>query len=322
MSWTRRQFGATSLAALTASGQASYPEAVISNRAITMRIPLPDPERGYYRGTRFDWSGQISSLKTLGHEYFGKWFAEYDPKLHDAIMGPVEEFTTRGSALGYDEAKVGETFVRIGVGALRKPDEPRFERFKTYDIVDVGKWEFEKSPGEARFRQTLSPQNGYAYQYTKSLKLIADRAEMHIVHVLRNTGSKKIETTQYNHNFFVIDGHPVGPDTARVEFAFPLRAKSPVRGDAAKVEGSRIRYVKELGTKETFSGSFEGADIYDIRVESPRAATGVRIRGDRPISQVVYWSMRNTFCPEPYIDLAVEPGAEVRWTYQYEFYSL
>jgi hypothetical protein len=48
----------------------------------------------------------------------------------------------------------------------------------------------------------------------------------------------------------------------------------------------------------------------------------VRIRGDRPIARLVFWTIRTTFCPEPYIDLAVEPGAETRWRYGYEFYAL
>ena len=83
-------------------------------------------------------------MKFNDHEYFGQWFPKYDPKLHDAIMGPVEEFVYNESAVGYDEAKAGGEFVRIGVGALRKPDETKFQRFKTYDIVDTGKWTVRK----------------------------------------------------------------------------------------------------------------------------------------------------------------------------------
>src|SRR5687767_12596314 len=101
---------------------ADFPEAQISNGAITAKLYLPDPERGYYRGTRFDWSGVIYSLKAGGHEYFGQWFDRYDPKLHDAIMGPVEEFRTNDAGLGFDEAKAGGTFIRIGVGVVTKPD--------------------------------------------------------------------------------------------------------------------------------------------------------------------------------------------------------
>ena len=70
-------------------------------------IHLPDPENGYYRGTRFDWSGAISSLTHKGHEYFGEWQKSSDPYLHDRITGPVNEFRTNGKGLGYDEAPAG-----------------------------------------------------------------------------------------------------------------------------------------------------------------------------------------------------------------------
>src|SRR5689334_23225472 len=114
---------------------ADFPEAEISNGSIRATLRLPDPARGYYRGTRFDWSGVISSLQYKGHEYFGQWFEKYDPKTHDAIMGPVEEFRTGDAGLGYDEARTGGTFIRIGVGVVRKPEEPQYRQFNTYDIV-------------------------------------------------------------------------------------------------------------------------------------------------------------------------------------------
>src|SRR5215813_13865922 len=83
---------------------AQPPEAEIANSKVKAKLYLPDGEKGYYQGTRFDWSGVIASLEANGHNYFGKWFDRYDPKIHDAITGPVEEFLTGDSALGYNEA--------------------------------------------------------------------------------------------------------------------------------------------------------------------------------------------------------------------------
>src|SRR5438876_7498657 len=148
---------------------AEPPQAEISNGVIKAKLYLPDPENGYYRATRFDWSGVIASLDYKAHSYFGQWFEKYDPKIHDAIMGPVEEFRTNGAGLGYDEAKVGETFIRIGVGVLRKPEEPRFGQFKTYDIVDSGKWTVRKGPDWVEFNQELTGPSGYAYSYRKTV---------------------------------------------------------------------------------------------------------------------------------------------------------
>jgi hypothetical protein len=65
-----------------------------------------------------------------------------------------------------------------------------------------------------------------------------------------------------------------------------------------------------------------GAADYDFRVENRKAGAGVRITGDRPLSKIVYWSIRTTLCPEPYIDIKVPPGQESRWTLRYQFYTL
>ena len=150
---------------------ADFPEAEISNGSIQARLLLPDPERGYYRGTRFDWSGAIASLKYKGHEYFGQWFEKYDPKIHDAIMGPVEEFRTNDAGLGYAEAKTGETFIRIGVGVVRKPEEEQYRPFNTYEIVNNGKWTVHKSADHVEFTHQLQDASGYAYVYRKVVRL-------------------------------------------------------------------------------------------------------------------------------------------------------
>jgi hypothetical protein len=74
------------------------PEAETSNGFVPAKLYLPNPEHGYYRGARFDWSGVLESLEYKGHNYFGKWFYRYDPTLHDVITGPVEKFRSDDGA--------------------------------------------------------------------------------------------------------------------------------------------------------------------------------------------------------------------------------
>ena len=100
---------------------------------------LPDPQIGSYRGARFDWFGIISSLQYQGHEYFGQWYRYHDPKTHDAVTEPLEEFRTNDSGLGYEEAKPGDAFVRIGIGTVRKLEEKAYRPYDSYAIVDPGK---------------------------------------------------------------------------------------------------------------------------------------------------------------------------------------
>src|SRR5829696_6045300 len=152
-----------SLLLMAASQPASpvYPQAEITSPRLQVTVHLPDRRAGYYRGTRFDWSGAIASLRWQGHEYFGPWFAKHDPIGHDGITGPVEEFQAGDSSVGYAEAAVGGTFLRIGVGHVRKPDEPAYRRFGTYEIVDPGTWTIERGAASMTFVHELKESGGY-----------------------------------------------------------------------------------------------------------------------------------------------------------------
>src|SRR3984893_12774870 len=159
-----------------------YPEAEISNGVIRAKLLLPDAERGSYRGTRFDWSGIVSSLQYNGHEYFGQWYEKHDPKIHDAITGPVEEFLTNDAGLGYAEATAGGTIIRIGVGVVRKPEEKAYRRFETYDIVDPGKRAVQSGRNWIEFVHELTSDEGYGYPYRKTLRLTEGKPQLVIEH--------------------------------------------------------------------------------------------------------------------------------------------
>jgi len=300
------------------------PRAEITNGQIAARLYLPNAQDGYYRGTRFDWSGVVYSLTYEGHQYFGQWFEKYDPKLHDAIMGPVEEFLTGDSSPGYDEAKAGETFIRIGVGRVKKGDDKQYQRFGYYEVVDPGKWTVRKGANWIEFEQELSDPSGYAYVYRKKMSLTKGKPELVIAHTLKNTGREVIETSQYNHNFFVMDNSKTGPGTA-VVFAFDPKAQKEL-GGMAEVRGKELVFLKELAPGQSvfteFAGFGDTAKDYDIRMEHRNIGMGVRIRGDRPLEKVVFWSISTTFCPEPYVKMRIEPGREFKWALHYDFYTM
>lgn len=304
---------------------ADFPQAEISNGPIRAKLYLPDADQGYYRATRFDWSGQMASLEFQGHNYFGQWFDRYDPKLHDSILGPVEEFLSKGiTGLGYNDVKAGESFVKIGVGAVRKPEERAFQQFKTYEITDPGKWTVNKFPDRVEFTQELRDTAGYAYVYKKTVALTKGKPQLVLEHSLKNTGSKVIETSVYEHNFYVIDGKPAGPDFS-VKFPFAVRAVADLKG-MAEARGTEFTYLKELEKGQSVYTVLEGyggtAKDYDIRVENAAAHAGVRQTSDRPLSRLVFWSIRTTVCPEAYIDMRIEPGKEFTWRIAYDFYTL
>src|SRR5436190_1462039 len=311
-----------SLIALVQAAAPSFPKAELATSSIRATVQLPDRNEGYYRGTRCDWAGSILSLKWGGHEYFGQWFEKYDPKIHDAITGPVEEFLTDDAGLGYAEAKPGELFVRIGVGAVRKPDEPAYRRFETYEVVDHGKWSTKTSPDRLEFTHELQDANGYGYVYRKTVRVSGDTLVLE--HHLENTGRKTIATSVYDHNFFTLDGQTTGPDAAVTFTAFDPQAARPLNG-LAETRGRDIRFLKTFESKETVFTEVTGFGAtprdYDFRIENRKTGAGVHVTGDQPLAKLLFWSAWKTVCPEPYIDLRIEPGKSFDWRISYQFYQ-
>ena len=304
---------------------AEFPEAEISNGLVHAKLLLPDSERGYYRGTRFDWSGVIESLTYEGHNYFGPWFRHDDPTLHDAIMGPADEFRSEDGGLGYAQAEPRGFFIKIGVGILRKPDDQKYNFARTYEIVNPGRRVVRPEAGRIEFVHELTDGEGYAYIYSKTVRLARNKPELILDHAVKNTGRRPIETSVYNHDFYVIDGEPSGPDFA-VRFVFSPRASESLKG-LAEIRGNDLVYKRELRPGgESIGTALEGFSDSpkdnDIRVENRKTGAGVREIGNRPISKLYFWSIRSTICPEAYINLRLEPRHEFKWQIRYEFYTL
>ena len=144
--------------------------------------------------------------------------------------------------------------MRIGVGAVRKPDEPAYRRFDTYDIVDPGKWTVNKGMDRIEFVHELGDTAGYAYIYRKTVRLGKDTLVLE--HRLKNTGRKPIATSVYNHNFFTLDRQPTGPDIV-VRFPFEPRAMRPLNG-LAEIRGKDVVFLREFAKGQTVFTEVEG----------------------------------------------------------------
>lgn len=315
---------------------ADAPSAAITNGRVQAKIYLPEAKNGFYRGTRFDWSGVIYSLQLGGHDYYGPWFTKTDASIRDfvyegadivagpcsATAGPADEF----GPIGWDDAKAGGTFVKIGVGALRKPDEAAYDHYRLYEIADHGKWDVRKKRDSVEFTQTLADSSsGFGYVYRKTVQLTAGKPQMALRHNLKNTGKQAIKTSVYNHNFFVLDHQPPGPGVV-ITVPFQIQSAHPPVKELAEIRGNQIVYLKTLTDKDTVTTPLQGfgdsAKDHHIRIENSAAGAGMTIQADRPLLSESLWSIRSVVAVEPYIAISIEPGAEFTWTSTYDYYAL
>ncbi|MGZ5927895.1 MAG: hypothetical protein ACXWLX_01665 [Rhizomicrobium sp.] len=302
------------------------PSVDIRNAVIAARIYLIDSEKGFYRGTRFDQSGVIGSLTLGGQNFYGPWFDRVSPEVMDyvftpdgivggpdsAICGPVEEF----APVGFDQAAPGGTFLKIGVGMLRKPDSKPYDHYRLYDIMDAGKRDVRWTRSGISFTQDIAG----AIRYVKTLRLMPGKPEMRIEHVLTNTGTAPISTTVYDHNFLTLS--PGNQDIV-VAFPFPITPDNVPDPNMVRIAGNRFAYVRPLKDKDTVSFHIAGFGTtsrdYDIQVGNAKTGAGMRVTADQPLSRLNLWSIRSVMAVEPYIDIVLPPGTTKRWVYTYRY---
>ncbi len=303
---------------------AEAPHWTISNGLVDAKVYLPDSENGYYRGTRFDWAGILGSLTCAGHSYFGPWNEEHNPHKHDSITGPAEEFHgVEEPDIDYPLVDEGDAFLRLGLGLLRKLNSSPFQRFHTYAFADTGHWQTCAHRDSVEFEHRAASRSGLGYGYKKTVRLAAREPVLLLEHSLVNAGSRRICTRHYNHNFLTIDRQPTGP---AFEILLPFTVHAAETPNPLQVCGRRIGFDRMLAAKESVLTELTGyaacAADYDITVMHRGTGAAVRIRGDRPLVKLLLWARRQTVCPEPYIDISLQPGQQISWTISYHFYAV
>ena len=304
---------------------ASAPAISISNGQITAKVARIDAAQGFYNGTRFDQAGVITSLILNGKEFYGPWFEKTAPGVLDytyvgddivagpdsAISGPVEEF----APLGF-ETEPGP-FIKPGVGILYQPDTQPYDHYRHYPVLDAGQRTTTATKTSVTFTQTVTS-GGTAYLYQKTLRLTPGKPELVIEHTLKNTGSRVINTSVYDHNFLRI---VPGNGGVTVTFPFAPAAANPPPSDLMRIQGNSLTYIRPMVNKERISflvtGFGKTAADYDFTISGSGAS--VRVQGDQPVTRMNIFSVDRVQSVEPYIAIDLAPGAETRWTYTYTF---
>ncbi|MBM4019702.1 MAG: hypothetical protein FJ288_15510 [Planctomycetes bacterium] len=293
------------------------PQATIANDAIKLTVYLPDAEKGFYRGARFDWSGMIARAEFGGHTAFAPFRPKGSPTGHDSAVGPAEEFDLESPPPGYAEAGEGGPFLKIGVGVLLRGKEPKYEFWRSYAPAETPEWKVARGKDFIEFRQDARS-GARAYRYTKRVALAGGGPGFTIAHALRNTGTEPIDSLVYCHNFIILDDGPVGAD---YRIAFPFDFKVAKSRGPVEVKGREILLPQELKSSVwmALEGGTGRTEDHMATVENRRTGAAVRITGDQPVVEWRFYAEQTGACPEPFIRAAVGPGEEKTWANEYRF---
>ncbi len=296
-----------------------YPEITLANEQIKVTLYLPDAEKGYYRGTRFDWSGIIKRVEYQNHHFYGEWLPAHNPNDHESIIGPCEEFGMQ-EPLAYKDAKSGETFIKIGIGHIERVEEPEYQFYRNYTIIKPGAWKVKKGSDWIEFTQKIEDQRGWGYLYIKKIQLVKNVPEFIIYHELKNIGKKSIATNFYNHNFTLIDEHPIGTDY-KLTFSFDALPRRDF-GGVAEVRGKDLIFLKNV-EKPIYSeidGLKGSVEDNQFTIQNLKTGAGFIVKGDQVPTKINLWSASRALCPEAFLEFQINPKEKVQWIGRYTFF--
>lgn len=177
---------------------------VLQSDRLTVEISQPGVA---YQGTRFDWSGFITQVTLEGQHTFCVP-EDYTPGKGTGGIGICNEFGI-DQPVGYDEAKPGDCFPKLGIGLLTRLDSPIYSFWNPHQIAQKFPIEITSSNQQVTFTVQPIECRGYAARLTK--KVTVENTRLTIQYELENTGEKPIFTNEYTHNFIGINQKPLGP---------------------------------------------------------------------------------------------------------------
>jgi hypothetical protein len=321
--------------AVPALKRESYPSVKLANGVVELVVYLPDAEKGYYRERRFDWSSMAGRLVYRGHDWFEDWRG--DPHMPSGVIddgsGPSSEFGSGNLGTppppGFVEAGPGGTFMKIGVGELRRPvateagtADPAYGFGFPYPVVRIFPWTFTNGADWIELVQESLAVNGYRYRLVRRFDLTVSPPGFVMKCQFENRGEKAIEQTCYDHNFICLDGRLLGPDT-RLVYAYPLILAHPQGDDVLVIKDRTVSLRRKFGFGDSAAMVFSGFDDTPagsvVTVWQDDLKTGLRIRSDQPLERSLIYCAPTAVCPESHVLVAVPPGATKRWETRYEF---
>ena len=276
----------------------------LSNRHLHLCLCEPG---GFYRGTRFDWSGVFRNIVFEGIEFSGLWFDGIDPLRHDNLTGCSEEF----APIWID----GIHCVKPGVGLLDVPEgKEGYDRFKLYEIVNSGQRSFSTDGTTAAFLHSL---DGF-YEYEKKVSITGTNS-FEIAHSFVWKAATELECDCYNHNFFTFGKESVGP-ARRVEFDCEPQGNWRADSVNAYINGKELKFERVMKAGEkSYMGNLRlprfSSKPYHFRLSEENLS--LEVLADVPMDHAVFWSNDRVACVEPYVSLCTHNGGVLDWRIEY-----
>jgi hypothetical protein len=349
-----------------------------------------EKSKPFYSSTRFEYGSMIGSIRRTrlsrydrrghseeidlppaSHEFYGPnlWRLPHDPYWPESGIGLASEFgvgdngdfctyrcgwhqvgdVTNG-VLGYQGARIGESFLKIGVGELIKGscqscDSTGDYMFNSpYEFAKEPKWHITQPADNTVIMEHEARLSKFGYKLKKEVLLVDN--QLRVKSTLTNLGADAFKTAWYSHHFFSCDGNPIGPgysadlylheenidhmydEPGLATWSLPLHEYARVKPIDNRInielrreveDGIRIKaeFQRDQGTKGAFALHGCGTTIVEDITEFTEFPYD-------PINMYAFnvYIERGTLSPEPQLLISLKPNESKSWTQRLMFHDL
>lgn len=295
-------------------------EAYIGLKSDRLVVEIAKPGT-VYAGSRFDWTGFVTQVYLDGKHTFCA-YEDVVPGVGSGGIGFCNDFGLN-TPVGYDEAEVGEGYIKIGIGTVIKQGGHKGGlHMVSHVISDPAEITYEAGVDYASFKAVNPEVNGYATVLYK--KVSVEGNTMTFDYRLVNTGSKTIVTEEYIHNFCCIDGKYIGP-SYKAEVAFSpdkeMFESAKPRQSEMEFENNVITFNKVFEGRAFYTKGYDMKPVNGAHWKLTEETTGVSVSEtdsfDAPY--MACWGTKYVISPEAFIDINLAPGEEMTWSRTYTF---
>lgn len=290
---------------------------VLDNGVVSAGVMVPGHPQRYNRGARFTEVAAVLSARICGHEFL---YAPQDHHPVDDHGGLASEFDLVTPVdpddlmpPGYLDAAIGGGFLKVGVGVLKKQKQ-RYSLFQQPEIISPAVTNVLWADDSAEFSQACSGIDGYAYELSARITLRNNNILMDWQ--LKNTGSKKLITRHYNHNFFRLSESEIGPGYV-LKFPFDFAAGGLL--PEQRQIGREIYFIKPIPTWTNllipFPSGYRGENVCELLYQ-PTGASVVCTTSIPGLFTAVH-ARRGFVSPEQFVLLRIDPGQKSDWRRTY-----
>ncbi len=290
---------------------------IIKNDTLEVAIDTPLEN---YEGSRFDWTGKISSVKFKSLPLTTIEDTE-SKDVNFLGKGLYNEFGIT-SPIGFEETPMGGWFHKIGIGLLKK--EHKNYLFHRNHIIKPTSFDINYENDKIKIICKSELVNGYSYILKKEIRVSEN--SFTIDYSLHNTGEKKIITDEYVHNFMAINNALIGEDYT-LKFPFPINPslfdETVNNENAVEIGLDNITFNKTPEQQFFFSNLTGGKELEaEWTLTNLKANVGIKEIGNFKTDKINLWGWKHVISPELFFKISLIPGKSLEWSRKFEVFKI